>query len=128
MSVPSVFFLRSNNGTGEVYFCVDGHTVTEICLFSSKISFEQYPMEVKWLTIKSGIWAVKEIPAEQFEQAKLTFFQKTGVKVQVVPETLVEKNSTTPVPDPSPVAAPSTPASVIAQALNGVHNGDGFPY
>ena len=125
MSVPSVFFLRSNNGTGEVYFCVDGHTVTEICLFSSKISFEQYPMEVKWLTIKSGIWAVKEIPAEQFEQAKLTFFQKTGMQLPAAPMPAAEKEI------PAFLTAPSGPAPVprnviVAQALNGIGYGEPF--
>jgi hypothetical protein len=126
MSPVSPFFLRSNNGTGEVYFCIDGHTVTEICLFDNKISMEQYPMEVKWLTIKSGIWAVKEIPAEQFEQAKLTFFQKAGVKVRIVPEPTIEKPTPSPVPVPPPSAA--TSATVIAQAINGIHQPDGLPF
>lgn len=120
MSVSSPFFLRSNNGTGEVFFAVEGHTVTEICLFSPKISFEQYPMEVKWLTIKSGIWAVKEISAEQFEQAKLTFFQKAGVKIQIVPEPLAD----------SPPVSPSNAHSplVTSSAMNGSFKAEDFPY
>jgi len=129
MSVPSPFFLRSNNGTGEVYFSIDGHTVTEICLFASKISLEQYPMEVKWLTIKSGIWAVKEIAAEQFEQAKLTFSQKIGLQLPVapIPAPAVEKDL------PAFLTAPTVPVPVarnvvVAQALNGLAPNDGFPY
>ena len=123
MSVPSPFFLRSNNGTGEVYFCVDGHTVTEICLFSTKIYFEQYPMEVKWLSIKSGIWAVKEISAEQFEQAKQAFFQKVGLLPPVAPAPAVEKEIpaflTTPI---SPAPLPQN--GKVPQALNGIsHSG-----
>lgn len=123
MSVPSPFFLRSNNGTGEVYFCVDGHTVTEICLFSTKIYLERYPMEVKWLSIKSGIWAVKEISAEQFEQAKQAFFQKVGLLPPLTPAPAVEKEI------PAFLTAPSNPAPLpqngkVPQALNGItHSG-----
>jgi hypothetical protein len=84
-SFPS-FVLRSNNGTGEVYLSVQGNTVTEICLFASKISMEQYPLDIRWLAIKSGIWAVKEVTAEQFEQAKLTFSQKAGLQTPSIPE------------------------------------------
>ncbi|MFN8349474.1 MAG: hypothetical protein U0X91_31025 [Spirosomataceae bacterium] len=125
MSPVLPFFLRSNNGTGEIFFSVEGHIVTEICLFSNKISMEQYPMEVKWLTIKSGIWAVKEVPAEQFEQAKLTFFQKAGVKVQMVPEPLADSLPMTPANTNPP---PASPSSIIAQAINGIRRGEGFPY
>ena len=116
-SFPS-FSLRSNNGTGEVYFCVDGHTVTEICLFSTKIYLERYPMEVKWLSIKSGIWAVKEISAEQFEQAKQAFFQKVSLLPPLTPAPAVEKEI------PAFLTTPSSPApvpqnGVVAQTLNG---------
>ena len=128
-SFPS-FVLRSNNGTGEVYLSVQGNTVTEICLFASKISMEQYPLDIRWLAIKSGIWAVKEVTAEQFEQAKLTFSQKAGLQTPSIPDF---------VPAP-PVAVDNIPAFlnapngsiqknvVVAQALNGMANGDGEPF
>lgn len=125
MSVSSPFFLRSNNGTGEVFFSVDGHTVTEICLFSTKIYLEQYPMEVKWLSIKSGIWAVKEISAEQFEQAKQAFLQKVGLLSPPTTAPVVEKEIpailTTPVS-----TAPLPPNGKLPQALNGIGHGAPF--
>jgi hypothetical protein len=127
MSVFSPFFLRSNNGTGEVFFSVDGHTITEICLFPKKISMEQYPMEVKWLTIKSGIWAVKEVPAEQFEQAKLTFFQKAGVKVQIVTEPVAEKPAPPPTATTTTAVGSVSPSVMIAQAIN-ILQGDDLPF
>ena len=125
MSVSSPFFLRSNNGTGEVFFAVEGHTVTEICLFSTKIYFEQYPMEVKWLTIKSGIWAVKEISAEQFEQAKQAFSQKVGLLPPLANAPAVEKEI------PAFLTAPSSPAALpqngkVPQALNGTNHSGPF--
>lgn len=87
MSFSPSFVLRSNNGTGEVYLSVQGNTVTEICLFASKISMEQYPLDIRWLAIKSGIWAVKEVTAEQFEQAKRAAFRRKQVCKHPLPLT-----------------------------------------
>ena len=126
MSFSPSFFLRSNNGTGEVYLSVQGNTVTEICLFASKISMEQYPLDIRWLAIKSGIWAVKEVTAEQFEQAKLTFSQKAGLQTPPAPV------SATPAPVddiPAFLTAPNGSIQknvVVAQALNGISNGEPF--
>lgn len=126
-SFPS-FFLRSNNGTGEVYLSVQGNTVTEICLFSSKISMEQYPLDIRWLAIKSGIWAVKEVTAEQFEQAKLTFSKKAGL--QALPDPDPVPTTPAPVDDiPAFLTAPNGSIQknvVVAQALNGISNGESF--
>lgn len=109
MSFSPSFVLRSNNGTGEVYLSVQGNTVTEICLFASKISMEQYPLDIRWLAIKSGIWAVKEVTAEQFEQAKRTFSQKAGLQTPSTPD---------PVPAP-PASVDDIPAFLTTPTPNG---------
>ena len=82
-------------------------------------------MEVKWLTIKSGIWAVKEIPAEQFEQAKQAFFQKVGLLPPVVPAPAVAKEIPAFLTTPSNTA-PLPQNGKVPQALNGTNHSGPF--
>ncbi len=129
-SFPS-FFLRSNNGTGEVYLRVQGDTVTEICLFASKIGMEQYPLDIRWLAIKSGIWTVKEVTAEQFEEAKLIFSRRAGLQLTLDPLPAGPASvDDTPAFLTAPASSngPIQKNAVVAQALNGIATGDGLSF
>ena len=62
--------------------------------------------------------AVKEVSAEQFEQAKQAFFQKVGLQPPIPPAPAVEKEIPAFLTTPSsPVPVPQN--GVVAQTLNG---------
>ena len=109
---------------------MQGDTVAEICLFAFKIGMEQYPLDIRWLAIKSGIWAVKEVTAEHFEEAKLIFSQRAGLQVlSDLPAVGTVQGDDTPAFLTAFASnGPIQKNAVVAQALNGIATGDGLSF
>jgi hypothetical protein len=103
MSINNPFFLRSDGGA--IFMKVANTQVTEICLFSGRVSFESYSLNVQQLVNKVQLFTLKEIDENQFLKAQTEFLTGVGVLEPVVDAS------------PPPTAKQIEQAAIVADAL-----------
>lgn len=113
MSIQPPFYLRSSNGTGQMFFKVSPDQISEICLFNDRSTYEIYPLNLQHIITRASISTLKEVPAQVFEEAQVKFIEQT--QIQLLADL---------VPTPKQIEQ----AATVAEALKGVCNPEEFPF